>query len=78
MEVKDERKNSKYSITLFKKDQITKYVVEREIAAMMGDDFSVKIVDDKKNIASKSFCVYMLPEISFWFSYYNDYRRRCS
>ena len=48
--------------TLFKKDQLTKYVVEREIANYLGEDFTVKIVENKKNIASKSFCVYIFPE----------------
>ena len=49
-------------ISLFKKDQITPYVVEREVAQELGDDCSVKIVKDPKNIATKSFCIFALPQ----------------
>lgn len=49
-------------LTLYKKDQITNYVAEREIAQAMGENVSVKIVKDPKNIASTSFCVFALPK----------------
>ena len=49
-------------VSLFKKDQISKYVAEREIAQYMGNDVTVQIVDKKKNISSKSFCIFVLPE----------------
>ena len=49
-------------VTMYKKDKITQYVVEKEIAKFMGDKSHVKISESKKNIVTKSFGVFILPE----------------
>lgn len=49
-------------VAMYKKDKITKYVAEREIAKFMGDKTHAVISDDKKNIISKTFGVFVLPE----------------
>lgn len=49
------------TILMYKKDRITKYVLEREIAAFMGDKVHVK-VDCNRNVVGKTYCINVFPE----------------
>ena len=49
-------------VAMYKKDKITQYVVEREIAKFLGDKVHVKISDENRNVVTKTFGVFILPE----------------
>lgn len=48
-------------MSLYRKDKITDYVIERELAAYMGNDISVKFSEDSK-ATSNTFGFFALPE----------------
>lgn len=50
-------------VDMYKKEQISDYVLERELASYMGEKVHVIISKDNKNIVTKTFAVFMFPQL---------------
>lgn len=50
-------------VEMYRKQQISEYVLERELASFMGDKAHVVISKDNKNIVTKSFAVFLFPQM---------------